>query len=89
MWTPGPTVEQLDNPGGEETLMTGCRTAHSGWSDPVYLFPGCPILDNGWCFQSCPLITTHRLAVSSHVHSTPPTVYLFYIQAISTSHHTV
>ena len=37
------------------------------------------------CFQSCPLLTTHRLPVSSHVHSSPPTVYLFPV--MSTPHH--
>ena len=37
------------------------------------------------CFQSCPLLTTHRLPVSSHVHSSPPSVYLFPV--MSTPHH--
>ena len=38
------------------------------------------------CFQSCPLLTSHCLAVSSHVHSSPPTVWLFPVMSIHTTH---
>ena len=37
------------------------------------------------CFHSCPLLTTHRLPVSSHVHSSPPTVYLFPVCPLQSS----